>query len=89
MLSYNLPQITRFILLLATAGIASSAVLSVLYCRPKPEWFRWRHYALYILQWVLTPFSLIAFGALPGLEAQTRMMLGKYMGFWVTPKSRN
>ena len=89
MLSYNLPQITRFILLLATAGIASSAVLSVLLLPPKPEWFRWWHYALYILQWVLTPFSLIAFGALPGLEAQTRMMLGKYMGFWVTPKSRN
>jgi hypothetical protein len=71
-------------------GIASSAILSIALLPPKPLWFRWWHYPLYALQWLLIPITLIIFGAFPGLEAQTRLMFGGRfkLGFWVTPKSR-
>jgi len=31
---------------------------------------------------------MIFFSALPALDAQARLMLGKYMGFWPTEKIR-
>lgn len=89
-LSYNLPYITRWIMTLAMIGIISSAILSIILLPPKPKWFKFRHYFLYFFQWILMPLTLIVFGAIPALEAQTRLMLGgKFrLGFWVTPKQR-
>ncbi len=89
-LSYSLPEVTRFIMMLAMVGIASSAVVSVILLPPRPAWFRWYHYFLYLVQWLLMPLTLIIFGAIPGLEAQTRLALGGRfrLGFWVTPKYR-
>ena len=90
LLSYNLPRLTSWIIDISMIGIATSAIVSILLLPPKPEWFRPRHYLLYLLQWALLPVTLIIFGALPGLEAQTRLMLGGRwrLGFWVTPKHR-
>jgi hypothetical protein len=45
-------------------------------------------YAVMALQWILVPFTMIIFSAIPGLDAQTRLMFGRYMGFWVTPKDK-
>ncbi len=87
-LSYNLPQITRWIMTLAMVGIVSSVVYTFYLIPQKPlRYGRFKHLSV-VLQWILIPVSLIFFGAIPGLEAQTRLMLGKYMGFWVTPKER-
>ncbi len=87
-LSYNLPQITKYIMTLAMVGIVTSAVLSLVILPPRPPEYGKYKYALMVLQWPLMLITMIVFGALPGLEAQTRLMLGKYMGFWVTPKVR-
>jgi len=61
---------------LAMIGIASSAILSIILLPPRPAHFKKRHYLLYFIQWALMPLTLIIFGAIPGLEAQTRLMLG-------------
>ncbi len=89
-LSYSLPKITSLLLTIASVGIASSIILSILTLPPKPKWFKKWHYVLYVVQWVLMPINLIFFGAIPGLDAQTRLMLGGRfrLGFWVTPKRR-
>ena len=41
-----------------------------------------------VVEWIFVPISVIVFGAIPCLDAQIRLMMGKYMGFWVTPKNR-
>jgi hypothetical protein len=41
-----------------------------------------------VVQWVFVPVTIIIFGSVPCLVAQIRLMKGKYMGFWVTPKHR-
>jgi len=87
-LSYNLPILTRNIMIVAMLGLILSSIIfiSFLPARPK-EKSRFSKLPM-ILQWVLIPFTIITFGAIPGLDAQTRLMFGKYMGFWVTPKHR-
>lgn len=90
LLSYSLPQITRFIIGLSMIGVATSAMASILLLPPRPKGIGRTSYIWYVLEWILIPITLIVFGAFPGLEAQTRLMLGGRwrLGFWVTPKGR-
>ncbi len=88
LLAYNLPEITKSIMTLAMLGIVTSAVLTMIILPPKPPEYGNLKYLIMIIQWPLVLLTIIIFGALPGLDAQTRLMLGKYMGFWVTPKKR-
>lgn len=88
LLSYNLPQITRDLMTIAMMGLLACIVVNTLLLRLIPAYrSRWKT-LLIIVQWVFLPFSLIIFGSIPAIDAQTRLMLGKYMGFWVTPKIR-
>ena len=87
-LAYNLPRITQFLMTLAMIGLAFSAVISLSFLptRPKKKPYHWKWWLL--LEWLLIPITGTIFGAIPGLEAQTRLMFGKYLGFWRTPKIR-
>lgn len=87
-LSYNLPIIVRDLLILAMFGLVVSSMISLTLLPPRPkEAGRWRYIVL-ALQWIMVPATMIIFSAIPGLDAQTRLMFGRYMGFWVTPKTR-
>lgn len=87
-LSYNLPLIARGFLTAAMFGLVVSAVISM-YLIPErpPGYTRMRSVALF-LQWLLVPATMVIFSSIPGLDAQIRLLFGRYMGFWVTPKSR-
>ena len=88
LLSYNLPKIVSRILTLGMAGLMSSAYLALVLLPPKPPEYGRFKYALFALGWLLVPITMIFFTAFPALDAQTRLMLGKYMGFWPTEKTR-
>lgn len=86
-LSYNLPIIVRDLLFIAMFGLVISSVISLTLIPPRPKDRSRFRYVVMALQWVMVPATMIIFSAIPGLDAQTRLMLGKYMGFWVTPKA--
>jgi len=87
-LSANLPAITRTLMTLAMSGLVFSAILSTLLLPKKPKHLSVLKYLVMLGQWLFLPLSIIIFGSVPGLEAQSRLMMGKYLGFKVTPKSR-
>ena len=69
-------------------GILLSVILSVRLLPPWPQKFRVFHLAIMAAQWLLLPVTLILFGAIPAIDAQTRLLTGRYLGFWVTEKKR-
>lgn len=87
-LSYNLPIVVRNLLIFAMFGLVISSVISLTMLPKRPESKSRLHYIVLALQWILVPVTMITFSAIPGLDAQTRLMFGNYMGFWVTPKHR-
>jgi cellulose synthase/poly-beta-1,6-N-acetylglucosamine synthase-like glycosyltransferase len=85
-LAYNLPVITRNLMILAMCGLILSSVIGIQLLPPRPKGIsRWTTVVM-VIQWILVPITIMIFGAFPALEAQTRLMIGKYLGFWVTPK---
>ncbi|MBI3601719.1 MAG: hypothetical protein HY209_02335, partial [Candidatus Omnitrophica bacterium] len=40
------------------------------------------------LEWLMIPLILVFLGTLPALDAQTRLMFGRYLEFWVSDKGR-
>jgi hypothetical protein len=46
---------------------------------------RWYNWFLVGLQWFVSPMIFIMWGP-PALDVQLRGILGKYLGYWVTPK---
>jgi hypothetical protein len=85
-LSYELPILVRNMLTFAMIGLIVSAVIALSLTPPRPEGHSRFKYVVMALQWIMVPMTMIVFSAIPGLDAQTRLMFGRYMGFWVTPK---
>ncbi len=90
LLSHNLPRITRTLMTLAMTGLIGSALISLSLLPPRPRRYGFVRSMGMVLQWLLVPVTITVFGAIPGLEAQTRLMRGGRwrLGFWVTPKHR-
>lgn len=87
-LAFNLPRWTSTLMRIAMIGLLINGILTFMLMPPRPKGTsRWVYVSIG-LQWLLLPISFILFGAVPALDAQTKMLRGKYLGFWVTKKGR-
>lgn len=85
-LGYTVPRLSSIILTIALVFLAVMLIYDYIYRPKRPEHFpRWRA-LLMPLEFVLMPVAGFFFSALPGLDAHTRLMLGKYIEYKVTEK---
>ncbi len=85
----NTPFTLQWLMRFAMIGLFVSAGLALTLLPPRPAHYpRPYAYAIVVLQWALLPVTFIVFGAVPALDAQTRLMFGKYLGFNVSPKRK-
>ena len=88
LLAYNAPSTLSWLMRLAMVGLVFSAIFSTILLPKRPMGRTRLSYVMMVLQWFLFPPCMIIFGSIPAIDAQTRLMLGKYLGFWVTQKNR-
>jgi len=84
----NAPFILSTLMNVALIGLIFGSVLALFLLPPAPSKKHRLKWPVMILQWVLFPVSMILFGSVPAIDAQTRLMLGKYLGFHITEKAR-
>jgi len=85
-LGYMAPKISSTILTFCLVFLAVLIIIDAQRRPPRPaEVKRWRAW-LMPLEFILMPVAGFIFTALPGLDAHTRLMLGKYLEYRVTEK---
>lgn len=85
-LGYTVPKLSSFVLTIALAFLVIMLIFDYIYKPAKPkEYPLWRA-ILSPLEFVLMPVAGFFFTALPGIDAHTRLMLGKYIEYRVTEK---
>lgn len=85
-LGYTVPKLSSLILTMALVFLIVTIILDHLYRPKRPASYPLWRVLLSPLEYILMPISGFFFGALPGLDAHTRLMLGKYIEYKVTEK---
>lgn len=86
--AYNLPVISSYIMTGAFIGIFSTIYVHEKTVPKRPQNWSILQKLWSYLQWALVPVVMVTITAIPVIDAQTRLMLGKYMEFRVTIKAR-
>ena len=85
---YTTPRIAGTIFHLATLSLVITMLLSV-WLLPRPAVkFPLLKRCAHLVEWLFVPLTAIVMSAIPALDAQTRLLLGRYMEFQVTSKRR-
>ncbi len=87
-LAINLPVISSWILTAAFFGLFATIYVHEKTAPKRPANWGIFHRVWSYIHWVLIPVILVTISTLPAIHAQTSLMLGRYMEFRVTQKSR-
>ncbi|MGB9637293.1 MAG: glycosyltransferase [Microgenomates group bacterium] len=85
-LGFNLPRTSSAILTICLIFLVIILAVNAKQRPPRPKEVSKLRALLLPLEFVLMPIAGFIFGALPGLDAHTRLMLGKYLEYRVTEK---
>lgn len=81
-ISQSMFNILTVLWLLAILGLCVNLYIGLSILPPKPS--HKKGWIMYFM-WIWSPITFFM-SALPPLDAQTRLMFGRYLEFWVTPK---
>jgi len=85
-LGKTLPQTTSALLTLSLVSMIVIFVIDAINRPPKPGGRNLLSYILQPAEFLLLPIIGFFFSALPGIDAHTRLILGKYIEYKVTEK---
>jgi|SRR5579859_419428 len=85
-LGKTLPQITSGLLTLSLISMVVIFVIDAMNRPPRPSKRKFLSYLFQPLEFLILPIVGFFFSALPGVDAHTRLMLGKYIEYRVTEK---
>ena len=85
-LGYSVPRLSSFVLTISLLFLIVMLVIDSKHKPTRPKEFPLWRAVLIPLEFVLMPLAGLIFGALPGIDAHTRLMLGKYIEYKVTEK---
>jgi hypothetical protein len=86
--AHQLPEMISGIQQVAMVGLVITIFLSLKMLPPRPARYKRRRTIGMVLQWFLMPFTAIGYSAAAALNAQTHLLLGKYLDkFDVTEKA--
>jgi hypothetical protein len=88
LLAHNITIYTSSMLKLAWIGVFLSVWISLALFPPRPKKYTPFRTLSMITMWILGPVFAIILSSLPAIEAQTRLMLGKKLEFFIVPKIR-
>lgn len=88
MVGYNLPSIAAALFRVTMVTLFICMLMSIRLLPPRPKDVKPQKRLVMFTQWILAPFLAACVGSTPAIDAQTRLMLGKYMHFQVTEKTR-
>ena len=85
-LGQNLPVYASSMLSVALVALLVLIWIEHRIVPPRPPDWGWFHRFLSYIQWIGLPFVGIFFSTLPALDAQTRLLTGRYLEYRVTEK---
>jgi hypothetical protein len=87
-IGYNLPRITGLLFNFTLYTSLVWILLSWTILPPRPKGVSWFKNVIMVAEWMIVPIVILVLGSTPALDAQTRLMFGRYMEFSATEKTR-